>query len=330
MFKKLCLLAVICTFCLVALGAFVRLSDAGLGCPDWPGCYGHATPTHALHEIDAAQLMHPQGPVSAGKAWKEMLHRYLAGALCMLVAMLLIMAIVRAYRRPPGGNYLDRFPTVLLLVVGVIGIQVAFGAWTVTMKLRPAIVTGHLVLGLTTLSLLVCLWLRERAPLPVPATRTLRTAALVGLLIVIGQIMLGGWVSTNYAALACGDFPTCQGELIPAMDFSRAFHIVRELGYGADGNGLTMLDLTAIHWLHRLGALLTFCYIATLAFMLRTRHVLPQLALGIVVMLLIQVALGIGNVVLSLPLPIAVLHNAGAAMLLSLLVALNYRLNVRR
>ncbi|MBV8658568.1 MAG: COX15/CtaA family protein [Burkholderiales bacterium] len=319
LFKKLSVLAVVWTFGLVVLGAYVRLSNAGLGCPDWPGCYGHPTPVHAIGEISAAQAQSPTGPVSLDKAWKEMVHRYVAGGLGLLVVILAALAIKHRDR-------LRQSPALPVAVFFLICLQGAFGAWTVTMKLRPAIVTGHLLFGLSTLALLVWSALRQREWAPLRSGASFRPYAMLGLLIVIAQIMLGGWVSTNYAALVCSDFPTCQGALVPAMDFHDGFSLLRELGKAPDGHMLTLANLTAIHWLHRLGALITFCYLSWLAMRLYRAHVLRSLALAVLFALLLQVSLGIGNVLLQLPLPVAVLHNAGAALLLSLMVAMNFRL----
>lgn len=320
MFKKLTLLAVIWTFGLVVLGAYVRLSNAGLGCPDWPGCYGHVTPAHAAQEITAAQAQSPDGPVSAGKAWKEMVHRYFAGGLGLFTIVLAGLALAQRQR-------IRQHPWLAVAIFFVICLQGAFGAWTVTMKLRPVIVTGHLAFGMTTLALIAWLALRERQwPALALGRSPLRMLAAIGLVILIVQMLLGGWVSTNYAALACVDFPTCQGVLVPNMHFGDAFALNRELGQAADGHNLTMADITAIHWLHRVWALVTFVYLGALTHALAKARVLRGLARGIGLVLVVQVALGISNVVLQLPLPVAVLHNAGAALLLCLMVALNYRL----
>lgn len=324
MFKKLTLLAVVWTFCLIVLGAYVRLSDAGLGCPDWPGCYGKPTPIHAIEEISAAHADMPHGPVSLTKAWKEMIHRYFASGLGLLVLVLSVLAVRQRER-------LRQSPALAVVTFFVVCFQGALGAWTVTMLLKPAIVTGHLIGGMTLLALLTWLALRQREwPVAARDGSGLRRLAAVGLAVVACQIVLGGWVSTNYAALACADFPTCQGALVPQMDFRDAFHVLRELGQTPDGAMLTMANLTAIHWLHRLGALVTLCYVGWLAWRLYAQGVLRSLALAIAAVLLLQVGLGIANVLLQLPLPIAVLHNAGAALLLTLTVILNFRLASRR
>ncbi|MFC4159484.1 COX15/CtaA family protein [Chitinimonas lacunae] len=320
MFKKLTLLALLWTFGLIVLGAYVRLSDAGLGCPDWPGCYGKPTPLHAIEEISAAHAEAPHGNVSMAKAWKEMVHRYAASLLGLLLIGLAVLAVV--WRRR-----LDQSPALPLGLVVVVCIQGALGALTVTMLLKPAIVTSHLIGGLTTLGLLVWLAMRQqRWPSPGRAAAALRPWALLGLAVVSCQIILGGWVSTNYAAAVCSDFPTCQGAWLPQMDFRDAFHLVRELGQTPDGQLLSMANLTAIHWLHRVGALLTFCYLSWLSWRLWRARLLPGLTLLLMGALLLQLLLGVANVLLQLPLGLAVAHNAGAALLLCVAVALNYRL----
>lgn len=324
MYRKLALFAAVWTFCLIVLGAYVRLSDAGLGCPDWPGCYGKASPIHALEQISAAHADQPHGPVSMAKAWKEMVHRYFASGLGLLILVLMTLAIRQR-------EQLRQSPWLPIFAFLLVCFQGALGMWTVTLLLKPAIVTGHLIGGMSILAVLVWLSLRQREwPDLSRESAGLRKFALLGLLVVACQIILGGWVSTNYAAVVCTDFPTCQGSLLPNMDFRDAFHVHRELGQTPDGALLSMANLTAIHWLHRLGALITFCYVGWLVWRLYARGVLRSLALGIGVVLLVQLGLGISNVLLHLPLPVAVLHNAGAALLLTLMVTLNYRLAPRR
>lgn len=320
-YKKLILIALILTFFLIPLGAYVRLSDAGLGCPDWPGCYGQITPHHAADEINAALQTNPDGRVSHAKAWKEMTHRYVAGTLGLLILAIFITAW-RQRKQMQGGVGL---PLVLLMIVVL---QAALGMWTVTQLLKPLVVTAHLLGGMTTLALLVWLWRRERARshhayfAPVDHVRS---AALIGLLLVILQIALGGWVSANYAALACSDFPLCQNALIPPMDFRHAFTLHRNLGETATGELVSLNALTAIHWTHRVMALIVTVYLIWLA----TRLYKISGYSGIATMLLgtvaLQVGLGISNVVFSLPLPVAVAHNAGAALLLAGMVMLNFR-----
>jgi len=324
LYRNFILAALILAFGVVSLGAYVRLSDAGLGCPDWPGCYGKLTPLHAADAIDAELAVRPDGPVSHAKAWKEMLHRYLAGTLGLLVLAIAVLAW-RERREASGG------PGLPMVLLALIVFQALLGMWTVTRLLKPLIVSAHLLGGLATLSLLMWLWLRERAQ-NVHAYHArvdhLRSSAAIGLALLVTQIALGGWVSTNYAALACTDFPLCQGVWAPPMDFAHGFTLHRELGETASGDLLPMTALTAIHWVHRVMALVVFLFLGGLV--LRLLRAPGYASLGLVVggLLLLQVSLGISNVLFSLPLAVAVAHNAGAALLLASLVTLNYR--VRR
>lgn len=330
MFRKLVWFAVIYTFVVVVVGAYVRLADAGLGCPDWPGCYGELTPHHAQDDIAraVAEQGGTHGPVSLGKAWKEMFHRYIAGGLGLLILIITVTAWLqrRTLRQSP------LLATGLLLLIML---QAALGMWTVTLLLKPVIVTLHLLGGLTTLALLVLLALRQQAPpaiSPVMVSVTaqrLRPWALLALLVVIAQIALGGWVSTNYAALACIDFPTCHSEWLPQMDFRHGFQLVRELGMTAAGTHLSYDAITAIHWTHRAGALVTFLIVGGFALLLLRRG-LVRYGLVLLCVLLAQVALGITNVLGGLPLLVAAGHNAGAAILLVTMVVINFALHSRR
>lgn len=316
-YRTLLLVTIVMTFALIVLGAYVRLSDAGLGCPDWPGCYGHATVLEASEHISAAQDANPGGPVTFAKAWKEMIHRYFAGIVGLCIVAIAVLAW--RHRREPGAS-----PLLATVLIAVLVLQAMFGKWTVTMLLKPAIVTGHLLGGLTVLALLVLLHARTQGP----STRTVSPAAslLAGLsfFVLVMQISLGGWVSTNYAALACTDLPTCHGDWVPQMDFRNGFHVVRELGQSADGETLSMHALTAIHWMHRVGAVVAAMVIGTLGFVLRRAG---HGALGgfLLTVLAVQIALGLANVWFSLPLPLAAAHNGGAAALVILLVLINYR-----
>jgi cytochrome c oxidase assembly protein subunit 15 len=296
-----------------------------LGCPDWPGCYGKLSPVHAQQEI--AQAIQTQGgehgPVSAPKAWKEMVHRYIAAFLGLLIIILAVMAYRQ--RKP-----LRQKPWLAISLVGVVCLQGAFGAWTVTLLLKPAIVTGHLIGGLTLLGLLTWLLLKQtthvQPVMPPKELKGLRWLARLGLLVVSAQIVLGGWVSTNYAALACADFPTCQGQWWPEMQFVDAFHVMRKLGKTSAGDMLAMPALTAIHWVHRLGACLVTGVVVWLGIVLWRHAGLKLLAISVWFVLALQILLGISNVVFRLPLFIAVLHNGGAAVLLMTLIFVNYRL----
>jgi len=297
-------------FAVVLLGAYVRLSDAGLGCPDWPGCYGRISPWHAGAQIADAHSADPSGPVSHAKAWKEMLHRYLAGSLGLLI---LAIAILAWRRLPPARRVL---PGLLLALVLF---QALPGMWTVTQQLKPMIVAAHLLGGMATLAVLVWLLLREHvAAFPVGAPLLLARGLL---LLVLLQIALGGWVSANYAALACPDLPTCQGAWWPQADFAAGFSLQHPLG------GLSAEALTAIHLLHRLGALLVLAGVFLLAARLASTS--APAAAALLAIAGSQFLLGVGNVLLGLPLPVAVAHNAGAAALLLCLVWVNVRFSSR-
>ncbi|MBT0962447.1 COX15/CtaA family protein [Denitromonas iodatirespirans] len=321
-YRRLVILALLLTLVVVVFGAYVRLSDAGLGCPDWPGCYGKATPAHAAEHIAEAESAQPGGPVSLPKAWKEMIHRYLAATLGFII--LVIAALALRNRRDP-----DVRPCIAVLLVGVVIFQGLLGKWTVTLLLKPAIVTGHLIGGLTTLALLALLAIRATGVRRRFASPGLVRLARFALLLVVGQIVLGGWTSTNYAALACTDFPTCHGSWWPSMDVGNAFHVVRELGMTATGDLLSHEALTAIHWAHRLGAVAT-AIVGLLLVIGLLRQGFGSMAMLLLLMLSGQVGLGIANVALSLPLPLAVAHNAGAALLLLVMVLINARLMPER
>lgn len=321
MFRRLVLFAAFLTFVVVVVGAYVRLEDAGLGCPDWPGCYGHliGVPTQA-HELARAEQAYG-GSVDIGRAWKEMIHRYLAGGLGLLILAIAIMAW-RARRE------LGQSPFLASALVVLVAFQATLGMWTVTMLLKPVIVTLHLLGGMATLALLAWLALRQLS-IPAPRAepvRRLRTWAMLGLLVVVAQIALGGWVSTNYAALACTDFPTCNGAWLPQMDFRHGFQLVRELGVTAAGTPLSYESLTAIHWTHRVGALVTLAYVGGLALVATRIAELRTLGITLLALLLAQSGLGIANVLLSLPFALAVAHNGTAALLLVALVVLNFTL----
>ena len=321
-FRKLVWVTTFLTLDLVMFGGFTRLTDSGLGCPDWPGCYGTASPFVAHVQIAAAHAALPSGPVSMQKAWIEMIHRYFAMAIgVLIIAQAVIAWRARIVRRPLSVS--PWWPTALL---GLIVVQGVFGAWTVTMKLQPVIVTTHLLLGLALLGTLA--WLAARVtPLPAdePQIARYRTAALAGLVLLVIQIALGGWVSTNYAVLACTDFPTCNGQWVPPMNFAQGFHLWRALGMTGDGEAITQDALVAIHWTHRTFAFVVFAYLGVLAVRLRRFESLRRPAGGVLLVLALQFATGLSNIVLQWPLPIAVAHNGGAAVLLLLVVVLNFR-----
>ncbi len=315
---RLALLATVLAVVVVLLGAYTRLTHAGLGCPDWPGCYGFISVPASEAQLAHAEANFPHAPVEAHKGWNEMIHRYFAGSLGLLIVALAVIAVRR--RAEPGQPL--KLP---LLLLGVVIAQAAFGMWTVTLKLWPQVVTAHLLGGFTTLALLFLLTLRLSGRLPslpaVPAQ--LRRLAAVGLLVVIGQIALGGWVSSNYAAVACIDLPTCHGQWWPEMDFANGFHLSQHIGPNYLGG---QLDSDA-RFTHRLGAMLVTLVLLALAWRLqRVGH--GRLAGLLVLALAVQISLGVSNVLLHLPLAVAVAHNAGGALLLLSLVLVNYRLRV--
>ena len=292
--KRLALAAVVLTFIVVVVGAYVRLSDAGLGCPDWPLCYGKPIPD----EPDAKQ-------------WKEMTHRWLAGTLGLLLFALLLLA----WRKRQS-------PWLATAIAGLVVFQAALGMWTVTLLLKPAIVTAHLVGGMTLLALVTWFCLERGTYSPEPSGRALRVPAALALATVALQIMLGGWVSANYAALACPDLPLCVGQAAPPMDFANAFHVVRELGRTESGELLPQPALIAIHWSHRVFALVVVSVVGWAA--ARASRVYGVIAALVGFLLLLQFSLGVANVAFSLPLALAAAHNAGAAALLAALVVLNF------
>jgi cytochrome c oxidase assembly protein subunit 15 len=326
-FRKLVYATTLLTFVLVALGAYVRLTDAGLGCPDWPGCYGKLSPFHAESEIDDAQRLSPAGPVSATKAWNEMLHRYLASLVGVMIVAIVAQAFLNRRRSRADPDDPGQATGLPLLLLAFVVMQGLFGKWTVTLLLKPAIVTLHLLGGMLILGMLT--WLSARqlrlpgARRPAEA-RLLRPWAVLAMLLVVAQIALGGWVSTNYAALACIDFPTCHGKWLPEMDFSHGFQLRRELGMTAQGEPLSNAALNAIHWTHRVGALVLTVYLGLMIYAAATMAGLRRYAWVLGSALVLQVGLGISNVLAMLPLALAVAHNAGAALLLMMVVVLNF------
>lgn len=317
---RLALFATLLALLVVLLGAYTRLTHAGLGCPDWPGCYGFIGVPQTETQLAHAERHYPEAPVEARKGWNEMVHRYFAGSLGLLILGLAVQAL---RRRGQAGQPL-KLP---LLLLGVVIAQAAFGMWTVTLKLWPQVVSAHLLGGFTTLSLLFLLCLRLAGAftqLPAQPPR-LRALAALGLVLVIGQIALGGWVSSNYAALACVDLPTCHGQWWPPMDFANGFQPGQQIGPNYLGGQLDSAARTAIHLSHRLGALAVSLVLLGLAWRL-WRAGLARFAALLLLALGVQIGLGISNVLLHLPLAIAVAHNGGGAALLLTLVLINYRL----
>lgn len=313
------LFSVLLAAVVVVLGAWTRLSDAGLGCPDWPGCYKFLHVPTSDEDVALAEERFPHAPYEEHKAWPEMIHRYFASTLGLVIFGLAV-AFVRAKEERPRPPL--RLPLALFALVCLQG---AFGAWTVTLKLWPQVVTAHLLGGFSTLALLWLLYLRQAAGFGgrwfVPADLFKPGLIIMGLVIL--QIALGGWVSSNYAALACPDFPTCHGELVPPLDFKEGFDVMQSVGPNYLGGQLESDARVTIQVMHRLGALIVLLTGGWLAWRLHQAGSL--FGLGLAAVLGSQILLGILNVVLVLPLSIATLHNAGGALVLLTLVTVNFR-----
>lgn len=328
LFFKITLSASILALIVIVLGAYVRLSDAGLGCPDWPGCYGQLTAPDSTEDITRAQSNFPNLNIDSAKAWKEMIHRYFAAVLGLII---LFMAIIAwKYRNQENQPLILPFFLVALVIF-----QGLLGMWTVTLLLKPAVVTLHLLMGLLTLSLLFWLLLpqtrlRDNKAGNNAESNLLTRWARIGLIVVFLQIFLGGWTSTNYAAFYCTDFPTCQGKWLPETDFSEAFTFIRDIGINYEGGVLSNTAGVTVHFMHRLGALITLLVVAGLAIsaLVKTdNHVIKKVSVTVLVLLIVQISLGIANVLLYLPIALAVSHNAVAALLLLSLIVLYYLLN---
>ena len=321
-FRRLAFLALGVCAVVVVLGAWVRLTAAGLGCPDWPTCYGHITAGDALENVDAANAAFPERPLEYGKALREMIHRYAASTLGLLIVVMAAIAIV---------NRRDRAQPVALplFLLAFVIVQGLFGALTVTWKLKPLIVTLHLLGGFVTLSLLWWLCLTPQYRDLHAREAPLRGVALVALGALILQIVLGGWTSSNYAAISCPDLPTCQGSWWPRMDFSEAFVLWRGLGIDYEGGVLDQAARVAIHFTHRLGAIVASLALGLAALMTISRARSPQLrraGIAVALALALQLAIGITTVMQGYPLAVATAHNAGAALLLLTVVTLLRRL----
>lgn len=349
-------------FCVIVFGAFVRLSNAGLSCPDWPTCYGHVTWPQHSHAIANADAAFPDRPFETNKAWREQTHRFLAGTLGALVLALVLAATWRERRRTiavitgivliaigiplymsqryvpsslcaAAGEVIlfacvafwrdGGWRRIAVLALAVVAFQALLGMWTVTRLLKPIVVTGHLLGGMCTFALLAwmaCSLSGARARSAPEAA--LSGAVIVGLVLLVCQIALGGWTSSNYAALACGtDFPKCLGAWWPPMDFHQGFILWRGIGVNFEGGILDAAARSAIQIAHRIGALVVFVYLAWLAHR-ASRAGLRGHGIALGILLIAQVALGISNVKFGLPLPVAVAHNGGATLLLFTLVAL--------
>lgn len=320
-YRKLVFFTWFLTLDLIMFGAFVRLTDSGLGCPDWPGCYGKMTPIGASGHIEQALQAMPYGAVSFSKAWIEMIHRYVGSILGMLIIAIVYMAW--RYRRQLGNT-----PRLAVVTLIAVCIQGAFGAWTVTHQLMPVVVTSHLLGGMLLLALMTWLAAREKTHKPISQHATgWRPWMAVGVILLFMQIALGGWVSTNYAALACMDFPMCHGEWIPPMDFEGGYSLIRALGMLPSGDMISQYALTAIHWVHRNFAFVVFAYLGILAWKMLAEPGLRGPARLVLGLLLAQLVTGLTTIFFQWPLLIAVLHNGGAAGLVLASVTLLVRLS---
>ena len=326
-FQRLNWALVFLTFDLIVFGAFTRLSDSGLGCPDWPGCYGTSNPLTALTQIRLEEAANPDGPVTVIKAWIEMIHRYLAMSLGALILVQLFMAFRQRHKLSVHAVYAS------LGLLFLVCLQGAFGAWTVTFKLQPIIVTGHLILALLFFGSLV--WYAQQ-PWPQWQWQQSRRQTMMpmhlivfGLAMLLIQITLGAWVSTNYAVLACPDFPLCKGEWLPPMDLQGGFTLWREAGQDRSGAYITADTLVAIHWAHRCFAVfvfITLSWVTWRGWHLGRLHQSPLAgwASALFFILLTQIGTGISNVIFQWPLIAALLHTAGAAGLVFCLVRMSY------
>ncbi len=326
LFFKMAFAATCLAYVVILLGAYTRLADAGLGCPDWPGCYGHVGVPKHVDDVAAANQAYPERPVEAAKAWKEMIHRYFASTLGLMIFAIGIIAI----KKRKESNHAFKLPLFLMALVVFQGM---LGMWTVTIKLNPTIVMSHLMGGMTTLSILWWLTLRSGRLFKTEQIKNLnmsalKTPALIGLVVVVLQVMLGGWTSSNYAALHCVEFPTCTGgEYLPTMNFSEGF----TLWHGTEKNfefGIMSNEARiAIHTTHRIGAVVTALFVIWLGLkLLLTSAYKPLKNTGIALLAVVtlQFILGVSNVVLSLPLLVAVAHNGGGALLILAMVTLNH------
>lgn len=337
--RRLAIVTMLLAAFVVALGAYTRLKDAGLGCPDWPGCYGFLTVPEHIDDIKVAQARFPDSPVEADKGWPEMIHRYFASTLGLLIVIQAVLCVRYArrlnqaqqdqpsQRRPP--LKLSLFLVLLVICQGI------FGMWTVTLKLWPQVVSGHLLGGFATLSLLFLFTLRVYRPSEqyIHSNKNLCKGArytpwaIVGLVLVVAQVFLGAWTASNYAALACPDVPTCQGEWWPEMNLKAGFNLFQSIGPNYLGGVMDGESRVAIHMVHRVGALLLTVYLLFMSWRLwrGSDRSIKTAILYVLAALTLQVSLGIINVIWLIPLPIAVAHNAGGAVLLMTLVFLNFR-----
>ncbi len=339
---KLALSAFVLAIFVIVLGAFTRLVDAGLGCPDWPGCYGHLLWPNEAHEVAAAEIKFPDAPVDHNKTWPEVVHRYFAGTLGLFILSIVIIAI---RERKSAINPITHGSTVLqtklqkvplklpLFLLALVILQAAFGMWTVTLKLWPKVVTAHLLGGFATLTFLWLLVQRlggyrwQLSVSELSALQAVKPWLILGLVVVVCQIALGGWVSSNYAALACPDIPQCLNQWLPPADFKTGFNVWQDIGPNYLGGQLDNHARTAIHLTHRIGAIIVLISLLLLGIKLLQVRVsdISRWAYTLWAVLFIQILLGVSNIIFALPLWIAVGHNAVGAVLLLTIISIIYR-----
>ena len=320
-FQRILVITTILTLCVVVFGSYVRLTDAGLGCPDWPGCYGTLTVPQSEEAISQALQHFPDSMVETDKAWIEMIHRYIAG----ILGLLILFIAVKSYKLRDEIKITLKLPFFILALVSF---QAILGMWTVTKLLQPAIVTTHLIGGMTILGLMTFMTHRQLGTQinNDSINRHTMTIARLSLFVLFIQILLGGWTSTNYAALACTDYPTCHGSLIPDMNFKDGFSIFRELGMTSSGEELSLQALHAIQWVHRMGAIVLTALVLYLFYLLRNFPGLGFYRNLLLFLISVQFVVGIANLLLHLPIALATIHNLGAALLVIILVVINSRL----
>ena len=318
--RRMAMVAIMVSLFVVMLGAYTRLTHAGLGCPDWPGCYGRMVMPSLPGNLSDAQARFPDVPIESRKAWTEMAHRYAAGTLVLLVALitLLVYRLHRSGQKVPWG--------VPVVVVFLIVFQALLGMWTVTLKLLPVVVMGHLLGGILIFSSL-CIFRLQLSLVRRVDNVQWRFWITLGLVLVLCQIALGGWVSSNYAGVACVGFPQCNGQWLPELDFSKGFHLFSPVGDNYQGGVLDSAARMTIQMVHRLGALIVAVYVLCMSgwFFTHVRFIpLRMTAFFAVVVVVTQFTLGIMNVIYLLPLSVAVMHNGVAALLLALLFTMRY------
>ena len=332
--RRLILVSILLAIVVIGLGAYTRLTHAGLGCPDWPTCYGLIDVPQTSEQIQAAEQAFPERPVETAKAWNEMIHRYFAGSLGLLILLIALYSVKLRFSKHSTSKY----PVILpLIILSIVTFQAALGMWTVTLKLMPIIVMAHLLGGFTTLCLLFLLYLRvnsksranQAANLVDWQLKKYGRYTLLGISILTAQIALGGWTSSNYAAMSCVELPICQGDWLSELSFEKSFDLIPPAKDSYEFGHLAHNERVTIHVSHRIGAVITAAFLSWLALMIflkaRNQRV-KSAAIVLFSLLVIQVGLGISNIWFSLPLNIAVAHNLVAACLMLSLITLAYKL----